>query len=56
MNKRDSQSVQSAFTYDENGTKEVSEQIMNAYNSGVIDQHYAAANVDETSTLDSGLR
>ncbi|MCQ6274385.1 hypothetical protein JMM81_05250 [Bacillus sp. V3B] len=27
-----------SFIYDEQGTKEVSEQIMNAYNSGVIDQ------------------
>lgn len=31
------------FDYDEQGTEQVSEQIMNAYNSGVIDQadgHY----------------
>jgi len=28
----------SAFFYDEQGTGVVSEQIMNAYNSGVIDQ------------------
>ncbi|MGG0719776.1 hypothetical protein ABE096_19620 [Robertmurraya massiliosenegalensis] len=27
-----------SFDYDEQGTKQVSEQIMNAYNSGVIDQ------------------
>lgn len=27
-----------AYTFDENGTSHVSEQIMNAYNSGVIDQ------------------
>lgn len=55
MKNRNPQSVQSAFTYDENGTKEVSEQIMNAYNSGVIDQHYASA-VTEPSKLDSGLQ
>jgi len=27
-----------SFDYDEQGTKQVSEQIMNAYNGGVIDQ------------------
>lgn len=28
----------SSFIYDEEGTNHVSEQIMNAYNSGVVDQ------------------
>ncbi|NMD70749.1 hypothetical protein HHO41_10635 [Bacillus sp. DNRA2] len=42
---------QSTFFYDENGTKEVSEQIMDAYNSGFINQ-YSTESV-EPNTLDS---
>ncbi|EFV77203.1 MULTISPECIES: hypothetical protein [Cytobacillus] len=37
MEKREPQAG-SAYFFDEQGTNEVSEQIMNAYNSGVIDQ------------------
>jgi hypothetical protein len=32
------------FIYDEQGAKEVSEQIMDAYNSGVVDQEDASFN------------
>lgn len=35
------------FEFDEKGMKEVSEQIMDAYNSGFIDQGTALADSDE---------
>jgi hypothetical protein len=38
---------QSRYIYDENGHKEVSEQIMNSYNSGFIDQGTANANQND---------
>jgi hypothetical protein len=48
--KRDPNS-QSRYQYNENGSKEVSEQIMNSYNSGFIDQGTATAdNADFTET------
>ncbi|SFB17472.1 MULTISPECIES: hypothetical protein [unclassified Bacillus (in: firmicutes)] len=37
MKKREPEANQYGSTYDENGTNEVSQQIMDAYNSGVID-------------------
>jgi hypothetical protein len=40
MEKREPK-AQSPYLYDEQGTNEVSAQIMNAYNSGVIDQSNA---------------
>jgi len=36
--KKYEQNKQPDFTYNEEGAKQVSEQIMDAYNSGVIDQ------------------
>jgi hypothetical protein len=42
---------QSRYEFDENGTNEVSEQIMNSYNSGFINQGTANAdNEDFTET------
>jgi hypothetical protein len=38
MMKKQQENPQSIYTYDEHGTKQVSEQIMDSYNSGVIDQ------------------
>lgn len=38
MKSSDPNRALNSFIYDERGTKEVSEQIMDAYNSGVIDQ------------------
>ena len=38
MKNSDTNRQLNSFIYDEQGTKEVSEQIMNAYNSGVMDQ------------------
>lgn len=35
---KESQYSSSGFFYDDQGAKQVSEQIMNAYNNGVIDQ------------------
>lgn len=45
------------FDFDEQGTYQVSEQIMNSYNSGVIDQGYAqtGGNLDLGSgSVDNG--
>ncbi|MEC1521676.1 hypothetical protein P9D43_06485 [Neobacillus niacini] len=36
-----------SFEYDEQGTTEVSNQIMNSYNSGFIGQDFAVRNEDE---------
>lgn len=51
MNKKQ-QNTHASFTYNEEGAKEVSDQIMDAYNSGVIDQsQYEKSVGSDTETL-----
>lgn len=42
----------SSFIFDEQGQNEVSEQIMNSYNSGFIDQETALANRADYTDID----
>lgn len=55
MEKREPK-AQSPFVYDEQGTIEVSQQIMNAYNSGVIDQPNAQFDLDAQEQNESGFQ
>ncbi|MBT2689341.1 hypothetical protein J7I93_14200 [Bacillus sp. ISL-47] len=55
MEKREPK-AQSPFFYDEQGTNEVSAQIMNAYNSGVIDQSNAHFDMEENERNEGKLQ
>lgn len=47
--KKNEQQNKYSFEFDEQGTNEVSEQIMNAYNSGYIDDGDFQASANESS-------
>lgn len=47
MKKREPEANQYGSSFDENGTNEVSQQIMDAYNSGVIDQNAGQATAEQ---------
>lgn len=51
MVKRDP-NKQSSFEFDEQGANEVSNQIMNSYNSGFIDEGTALADSDDFSAVE----
>jgi hypothetical protein len=52
MEKRDPKNKYS-FEFDEQGTKEVNEQIMNSYNSGFIGEGTALADNDDFAATES---
>jgi hypothetical protein len=55
MKKSDPQIARLALSFDENGTKEVSEQIMNAYNSGFFESAAAPADT-ESAQMEGGTQ
>lgn len=54
MNKRDPKGKSNYF-FNEEGTNEVSEQIMDAYNSGVIDQTNANFDLDAKEETEGNI-
>ncbi|WP_200870047.1 hypothetical protein [Cytobacillus firmus] len=55
MEKREPK-AESAYFFDEQGTNEVSAQIMNAYNSGVIDQPNAEFDMEAHERNEGNLQ